>query len=381
MKKPIFIFFIVLWLCMISYGDILEQDVCLDGPGSLQSYCEQIIGQTGVSIILEGDLLHAPKFDAPSPGKLPDVLSALCGKEYQWKLDKTVLIIQHSNRESPIRAYGIKLNGLKAENPGHGFDLFLNGLWQYRLLSYGIRAKSLNYTQSDQKDQSLFSYLCDLLQNQRALCWIYQIDEKSSMKLYNALKTNPNYDFQRVKDPQLPFWGIVIFPNQEMREERYAGKAVADGAAQMECKLSLTPGGMFCLRIKNLSKDTFYFRNFKKDGLIISNLACDNEWMRYPRSYLLYPPMDSDLPESFELPAEEERVFEFPLRGCRFRSNKGKPVWYRESEKGYDYSPGDHAETLPEPILKYNLYCPVVYFQDENGKRYKTSGRDFTGNI
>ena len=133
----------------------------------------------------------------------------------------------------------------------------------------------------------------------------------------------------------------------------------------------------FELSIKNISDQRLNFTNFKAQNLIINDLASDGKFFDINETFLIYPPLDSALPENFYMEPHEEKVFTFPLTGSRSRKNTGKQIWNIGVENKYDFKPTNDCIILKRRNKNYNLYGIVVYFYDSTGKKYKIINRDF----
>lgn len=362
------------------YSNILEQRIKISYSTSstLRDDLTNIIVQTGVSVIQIDDKPVDEcriLFKEPVNLKLCDFCNLLAGDQYQWHLSSNnVLIFRKRNISVP--ALELKMQPeycISSPVITESLPIF-HYLMTKNLILIGILAEKINYSPF-LKEESFGDYLTRVVENTNTLTVIYKISDQDATILWDIfLKKNPN-----LKKASGDLFGLLISQNYEPQKKIvFCGEDIADGSSLVFCKLKLTEKQKFELTVKNTSNQTLKFSNFKTQNVVINDVASDGKFFEVNElgMFLIFPPLDSALPEEFTLEPHEEKVFTFPLIGARSKENKGKPIWNIGVEKEYDYKPDKDCTILTSRNKKYNLYGIVVYFYDETGKKYKAFNKD-----
>ena len=378
MKKVISLIFLLL-ITISAYSNSLEKNIKVydSSASSLRDHFREIIIQTGISVILIDDKIDDKNSSSkyPTDIKLSELCNLIAGNQYQWHLIDNVLIFQKKTVLVPAlqlkmqSEYCLKSLPLSVSSP------IFNYLMTKDLMFMGILAEKLNYPKFIENEIFL-DYLTRVVDNTNTLSLIYRISDKDARALWDVyIKQNPN-----TRKTGEDLFGILISENYTPQTEAiFTREDVGNGTSLVSCQLKILEKQEFEVTIKNNSNNPIKFNNFKTQDLVINDLASDGKFFEANElgMFLIYPPIDSSLPEEFYLEPKEEKVFTFPLVGSRSKKNEGKPIWSIGVEKEYDYNPNKDCTILTRRNKNYNLYGIVVYFYDETGKKYKTFNKDF----
>ena len=361
------------------YSNVLKQkEISCSINSSLRDSLYNIIVQTGISVILMDDKQTEETKSLSKESvnlKLGDFCNLIARNQYQWYLsDNNVLIFQKKNILIP--ALELKMRPEYCITSLQTTELLPISyyLMTKNLMLMVILAEKINYPNFI-KNETFLSYLIRVVSNTNTLTIIYKISDKDAIVLWDIfMKQNPN-----IKKTSDDLFGLFISKNYEQlkKEIAFSGENIADGSSLATCKLKLLEKQNFELSIKNISDQRLNFTNFKAQNLIINDLASDGKFFDINETFLIYPPLDSALPENFYMEPHEEKVFTFPLTGSRSRKNTGKQIWNIGVENKYDFKPTNDCIILKRRNKNYNLYGIVVYFYDSTGKKYKIINRDF----
>ena len=244
---------------------------------------------------------------------------------------------------------------------------------------------SLNYSAMTQRFDNFFDFLVTLMKDRRVLILIYKLDDGYSQEIYQRLNALKEYDAKEIKDPGKPFWQLAFFetPLPPAPPPVYHGETVLDGNELLKCRLRLESvnGKRFRVWLKNVSSQPLEFKDFRKENLLLSDLASDGPYfeVREVMVYYIYPPLESDVPENFTLAPGEEKEFSFPVVGSRFRRGHGWKIFDAKAEETLDFKPTE-VEIMKKTNRNYNFYDVAVYFY-RDGKKYKAFKQDFVDGI
>ncbi len=378
MKTVICCIFLFLGINSV-YSNVLKQkEISCFINSSLRDSLYNIIVQTGISVILIDDKQTEETKSLSKESvnlNLGDFCNLIAGNQYQWYLsDNNVLIFQKKNISIP--ALELKMQPEYCITSLQAIELspIFHYLMTKNLMLMVILAEKINYPQFI-KNETFLSYLTRVVSSTNTLTIIYKISDKDAMILWDIfVKQNPN-----IKKASDDLFGLFISKNYKQQKKgiAFSGENIADGSSLATCKLKLLEKQKFELSIKNISDQRLNFTNFKTQNLIINDLASDGKFFDINETFLIYPPLDSALPENFYMGPHEEKVFTFPLTGSRSRKNTGKQIWNIGVENQYDFKPTNDCTILKRRNKNYNLYGIVVYFYDSTGRKYKIINRDF----
>lgn len=374
-------------ICLIGLSlqcasvDIADKIVRIETPMFktmiLRNCLQEIIAQTGVSVILIGGTQNDDNHLNISDLKIDMTLSELCnrlaGNEYSWKIIGNTLIFQKNGFAMPS-ALSLPMRPdflFQNNNPSRPLlEALFNG--KLAIVSIACTLNNPKYIENE----IFFDYWLRVVDQTNTLTLIYRFDPEDGNIIYSHYQK----EFPRVNDfsPSL-LLGLAVSQRVEARHI-YMGEDIADGNALLSCQLILLESKEFKVIIKNISTQKLTFQDFRQKGLVINDLASFGRYFEVDEigSYYIYPPLESEVPQDLTLAPGEEKVFIFPLAGCRSRkSSARKSIWEIGAEKKYDYRPDNKCEILTRQNRNYNLFGIVVYFKNEKGIGCKAFNKEF----
>lgn len=387
MKFVSYFWTIIFFLPLTSVGFAdhpLDREIQLTGQGQNLATClNAVLQNSPYALIIEGtEQLPTQQYKITNT-TLRELLDKISGKEFRWELKNDVVIIRHIKKETlPNKMYDLLADCSKYANVENGANAYLDSLWKYRLISFGVATKLNNIPQNGNYS-NFIDLLSDLVRGTDSLTIIYQLTDEDSQKLYSLIKTNPDFDYSQIKDSSLPLWGVRVsqsYPKTyQVPIPLYIGETVLDGNELLKCRLTLESAGGkgFHIWLKNVSSHPLEFKDFRKENLLLNDVASDGEYFeaREVGIYYIYPPTASDVPENFTLAPGEEKEFYFSMIGSRFRRGHGLKIFEAKVEETLNFKPTE-VEVMKKTNRNYNWYSVVVYFYFD-GKKYKAFNRDF----
>ena len=333
-------------------------------------YLTDIIQQFDISILLVTDedmnQTISENFDLDINGKI----AFFCGRTYNWKkINRNFYLIEKKNLKCNVLSMNF------SDMPNDGASKVYEYLLLNKIIFFDGRSPFFNRKNIHAENINILDFLADK-QNNLMLISVVKLTEEQEDLLWRQIEDIPKWA-SKIKRDNEPFWYFMV-KDIEKIPKTYQGEDIADGSSLASCKLKLIEGQKFELTVKNSSSQRLIFSKFNTENVIINDIASDGKFFEIDElgMFLVYPPLDSALPEEFYLEPSEEKVFTFPLVGSRSKENKGKLIWDIGVEKEYDYKPDKDCTILTRRNKKYNLYGIVVYFYDETGKKYKTFNKD-----
>ena len=333
-------------------------------------YLTDIIQQFDISILLVTDedmnQTISENFDLDINGKI----AFFCGRTYNWKkINRNFYLIEKKNLKCNVLSMDF------SDIPNDSTSKVDEYLLLNKIIFFDGRSPFFNKKNIHTENINILDFLEDK-QNNLMLISVVKLTKKQEDLVWRQIKDIPKWA-SKIKRDNEPFWYFIVKDIEKM-PKTYQGEDIADGSSLASCKLNLIENQKFELTVRNTSHQRLNFSKFRTENVIVNDVASDGKFFEIDElgMFLVYPPLDSELPEEFYLEPNEEKVFTFPLIGSRSKKNKGKLIWNIGAEKEYDYKPGKDCTILTRRNKKYNLYGIVVYFYDEAGKKYKTFNKD-----
>lgn len=332
-------------------------------------YLTDIIQKFDVSVLLVTDEDMNQSISKNSTSDINMNIAFFCGKTYNWKkINDQFYLIEKKNLKCNVLFMNF------SDIPDDNTSAVDEYLLLKKIIFFDGKSPFFNKKNIHAQNVNLLDFLDDK-PNNLMLISLVKLTKEQEKVIWHQLKNIPRWASKIKKDNE-PFWYFMIKDIEKMPKP-YKGENIADGSSLATCKLKLLEKQNFELSIKNISDQRLNFTNFKAQNLIINDLASDGKFFDINETFLIYPPLDSALPENFYMEPHEEKVFTFPLTGSRSRKNTGKQIWNIGVENQYDFKPTNDCIILKRRNKNYNLYGIVVYFYDSTGKKYKIINRDF----
>lgn len=369
---------------------LLDKKVRLNNSkDDLRTVFIAILQQTGIPVLYEGcpqkkTLVNIPK----TSGTVKEILNALSGSKYSWSLKDGVLLFQNKEfiKEPyyPLKKYRFNFSVDTEDLQKYlNKSTFFDDLWKERINNWGMRCiyTSKRSFKKTYKETSLRDILLDILKGSNSFGSIYKYSPADSAATYKSVKKSKTFDYKLIKDAGEPLYGLAI-RSYKLRalKKAFVPETILDGNKKLKCSLVFSYSdkkeAQIKINIKNISSEKLFFKDFKKDNLIVFDYASkDDTRKKLIGCFLVYPPLNSDIPEDFHLSPSKEKTFTFILKGSRFIPFKKGDIMRVGFEKQYNYKPLK-AKILQKPH-SFSFFRPIIYFYDSKGAKYKAVNKEF----
>jgi hypothetical protein len=363
-----------------------------ESDNSIRDILQHILQYTGTPVLYEGAMKKPTMVNLQrKEGTVREILNEISGKKHKWYLSNGVLVFQNieevDNPFYPIKkykfSYSLDIKDKKELSRSQEVNKFIGSLWKERILCtwFDIRYKNGITLKKNYTNASLREILLDLLKDSNNLCLIGKCNNEDASKIYKLYWGQKKLDYKLIKDSDKSFYVLknnsfsIVPPEKEFIPEN-----ILDGNKELKCSLVFSYNdkkeAQVKINLKNISSKKLYLKDFKKENLLVFDYASkDDTRQKLIGSFLIYPPLNSDIPDNFELKPSEEKTFSFLLKGSRYIPFTKGDIRLTGYEKEYNYKPvGAKILNTPHP---FSFFFPVIYFYDLKGLKYKAVNKEF----